>query len=330
MQVLVSGLLLGWFGFELLRGERAAKAMFVAVALIAAIVVASAAFVSAVNLGLEVGGHSSVGWQQISGQNQLKKFSSYEELENFVVSNFEIVDHYDDIFYRGPVSVAVPRSLDGAEGIRKGEGFSADFSTTNIQVGGVDEADIVKSDGKYIYVVSGNRVIIIDVYPAESAKILSEIEENGNPTEIFINGDKLVVFGRTFVRVYDVSCKEEPILKRDVSFDGNYLNSRMIGGYVYVIVISPPIYYSYTWEGSEEPYVGMRDGIPEAESEITLPEISPDGNVRTIQANEIYYFNIPDYSYEFTTIMVINIQDDDEEITTETILMGSANNIFVS
>lgn len=330
MQVLVSGLLLGWFGFELPRGERAAKAMFAAVALIAAIVVASAAFVLAVNPGLEVSGHSSVGWQQISGQNQLKKFSSYEELENFVVSNFEIVRHYDDIFYRGPVSVAVPRSLDGAEGTGKGEGFSADFSTTNIQVEGVDEADIVKGDGKYIYVVSGNRVIIIDAYPAESAKILSEIQENGNPTEIFTNGDKLVVFGWTFVRVYDVSCKEEPTLKRDVSFDGNYFDSRMIGDYVYVIVISPPIYYSYTWEESEDSYVGIKHGISGIEFEITLPEISINGNVRTTQATEIYYFDVSDYSYEFTTIMAINTQDDDEEIKTETILMGAAHNIFVS
>lgn len=328
MQVLVSLVLWGWFGFELVRRERAAKAMFVAVALIAAIVVASAAFVLSVNFGLEVSGNSSVGGQQIIEQNQLKKFSSHEELENFVVTNLGTVEHYYDSLDFSPVSIAVPWSLDGAEGIRKGEGFSTDFSTTNIQVEGVDEADIVKSDGKYIYVVSGNKVIIIEAYPAESARILSEIQENGNPTEIFINGDKLVVFGRTFVRVYDVSCKGEPTLKRDVSFDGNYFDSRMIGGYVYVIVISPPIYY--TREGSEDSYVGVKSRIPEIKFEITLPEISINGNVRTIRATEIYYFDVPDYSYEFTTIMTINTESDDEEITTETILMGTAHNIFVS
>jgi uncharacterized secreted protein with C-terminal beta-propeller domain len=69
---------------------------------------------------------------------------------------------------------------------------------------------------------------------------------------------------------------------------------------------------------------------PEVKFEISLPEISITGNVRTIQATEIYYFDVPDYSYEFTTIMAINTQDDDEEITTETILMGTAHDIFVS
>jgi uncharacterized secreted protein with C-terminal beta-propeller domain len=273
---------------------------------------------------------SSIREQQISGQDQLKKFSSYEELEDFVVANLEIVGHYYDSIDFSPVSMPVPLSFGRAEGIGKEDSFSADFSTTNIQVEGVDEADIVKNDGKYIYVVSGNRVTIIDAYPAESAKILSEIEENGNPTEIFINGDKLVVFGWTFVKVYDVSCKEEPILKRDVSFDGSYFDSRMIGDYVYVIIISSPIYYPYTWEESEDSYVGIKYRTPEVKFEITLPEISINGNVRTIQATEIYYFDVPDYSYEFTTIMAINTQDDDEEITTETILMGTAHDIFVS
>ena len=58
-------------------------------------------------------------------------------------------------------------------------GAKADsYSTTNVQVAGVDEADIVKNDGKYIYVVSGGKLIIADAYPAEDAKILSSISPN--------------------------------------------------------------------------------------------------------------------------------------------------------
>lgn len=42
---------------------------------------------------------------------------------------------------------------------------ASDFSTTNIQVAGVDEADFVKNDGKYIYIKSGDTLTIVDAFP---------------------------------------------------------------------------------------------------------------------------------------------------------------------
>ncbi|MBQ9861422.1 MAG: beta-propeller domain-containing protein, partial [Clostridia bacterium] len=43
------------------------------------------------------------------------------------------------------------------------KGTSSDeHSETNLQVAGVDEADIVKTDGRYLYVLSGERVVIVD------------------------------------------------------------------------------------------------------------------------------------------------------------------------
>ncbi|MCK4405298.1 MAG: beta-propeller domain-containing protein, partial [Hadesarchaea archaeon] len=247
---------------------------------------------------------SAAGLNQISGQNQLKKFSSYEELENFVKTN---AGDYGKYYYEWSLldgSAFMPRFSGSGEA-------QIDYSTTNIQVEGVDEADIVKSDGRYIYVVSGNKVVIINAYPVENARVLSEIEAGERPTDLFINGNKLVVFGLAHVKVYDVSDRENPLLTRDVSFDGRYFNSRMIGSYVYVIINSPTI---YNWE-----------------EKINLPCISSNGNTKTVPATEIYYFeNIADYSYEFTTIMAINAQDDEEEITSETFLIGTTQNIFVS
>ncbi|MFQ6129309.1 MAG: beta-propeller domain-containing protein [Candidatus Hadarchaeaceae archaeon] len=292
-----------------LNEEQRANLSFVTVILIVATVAALATPILIIAAGPD----------QISGQIQLKKFSSYEELENFVRADASDYDRYY-------LELSVPMPLrfadafgwaeSGGRGLDdiKYSGASeaqVDYSTTNIQVEGVDEADIVKSDGKYIYVVSGNKVVIIDAYPAENARILSEIGVNGNPVEIFINGNKLIVLGWTYVKVYDVSDRENPILTRDVSFDGHYFNSRMVGDYVYVIINSPTIYY-----GAEK---------------INLPYISSNGNTKTVPATEVYYFeNIPDYSYEFTTIMAINTQKDDEEITSETFLIGTTQNIFVS
>jgi len=59
----------------------------------------------------------------------------------------------------------------------------------------VDEADIIKSDGKYIYAVVGQDVIIISAYPAEEAKVIKKINFTDSISDIYIQGDKLVVFG---------------------------------------------------------------------------------------------------------------------------------------
>ena len=245
---------------------------------------------------------------QISGY-QLKKFSSYGELEYFVRTNVSNYVYYESFLDRNVfrnVFIPLPAS---SKSYGRGDETGVDYSTTNIQVEGVDEADIVKSDGKYIYVVSGNKVVIIDAYPAEGARILSEIETNESPIELFINGDKLVMLGWAFVKVYDVSNRENPLLTRDVSFDGQYFDSRMVGSHVYVIINSPALY----------------------DNKIILPHISSNGNTKTVPATEIYYFeNTHDYSYGFTTVMAINAQDDGEDVTSETFLIGATQNIFVS
>ena len=277
-------------------------------------------------------------------QNQLKRFSSYEEMESFLKTNLDQFDPYSGTRLYAPAllgRVATPMAARAPEFSYTVDDFSyiiddttsntsTDFSTTNIQIEGVDEADIVKSDGKYIYVVSKNKVFIISAYPAENAKILSQIEESGYPSELFINGDKLAVLGREFVRIYDVSDKENPVLTRNISFNGYYFNSRMIGNFVYLIVNSGQIDCTYTWT----PVIlwpGIGYEVRRVKNlEITLPEIVVNGEARTVQANEICCSDAPDRSYKFITVMAINTQDDSEEISTETILMGTAQNLFVS
>ncbi|MCX6800573.1 MAG: beta-propeller domain-containing protein [Candidatus Diapherotrites archaeon] len=78
-------------------------------------------------------------------------------------------------------------------------GGTTDYSKTNVQVEGVDEADIVKSDGKYIYNISQGRLIITDAYPIENSSIVSKTDLNElGPVEMFISGDKLVLFGTKY------------------------------------------------------------------------------------------------------------------------------------
>ncbi len=141
-----------------------------------------------------------------------------------------------------------------------------DYSATNIQVIGVDEADFVKNDGKYIYLISDGALVIIDAYPAEQARIVSTTPIRESPEEIFLEGDRLVVFAsgndEIFIKpagsiapvpswrqatkalVFDISDRSAPDLERTISMTGSYYDSRMIGDYVYTITTEPVDYYS--------------------------------------------------------------------------------------
>src|SRR4030043_354100 len=212
------------------------------------------------------------------GGNQITQFTSYGELRDFVETNAGYKQFYWG-FSRGDVFLAPS----GAENADLAPAVSG-HSTTNIQVAGVDEADIVKTDGEYIYLASGNKTIIVQAYPPGPARILSEIEVEGRVIGIFINGDRLVVFEeetpyyvlydngwdsaeksympyispKVYVKVYDVSDRENPQLRRELSTNGQYVSSRMIGDYAYVVV-NEPVY--------------------EQDDEINLPKIGSGDNV---------------------------------------------------
>jgi inhibitor of cysteine peptidase len=268
------------------------------------------------------------------GGNQISRFSSYWELQYFIETNAQ--SQYATWRDSGNVwfeinGGVVPLAPTPAE-------IAPDYSATNIQVAGVDEADIVKTDGEYIYVVSGNKTIIVKAYPPEQAQVLSEIELEGTVIGIFINGDRLVVFEeetpyypyndirwgptgeiympliispKIFIKVYDVSDRENPQLQRDISADGQYISSRMIGDYAYV-VINEPVYGE--------------------ENQVELPRIYSGGDEKgtEIPATDIYYSDVADYYYTYTTIIAINTQNDDQEPTYETILLGASSNVYVS
>jgi inhibitor of cysteine peptidase len=79
-----------------------------------------------------------------------------------------------------------------------------DHSETNVQVQGVDESDIVKTDGQYIYQVNGNRIIIAKAYPADQMSIVNTItfdSETFYPSEIYLDSRYLIVIGNTYYSI---------------------------------------------------------------------------------------------------------------------------------
>ncbi|MFZ3077107.1 MAG: beta-propeller domain-containing protein [Candidatus Aenigmatarchaeota archaeon] len=292
---------------------------------------------------------------QQTADNQPKQFSSAAEMNAFInassgmgFSGGVMTGAASEMSTQKSVSDISQQSSSESGAPSSG---SVDYSRTNIQVAGVDEADIVKTDGKYIYAVSGSNVLILDAYPAENASIISQIETNGTVGEIYINGNRLVVFGqenyqysilatktatgvsdmsgaisekmtasesvmrpyyyspRTFISVYDVSDKANPSLARNISVDGIYYESRMIGDYVYVIANQPV----YNYGGGSVP----------------LPVLYSNSVARETPASDIYYFGMPDSSFIFTNIVSLNTQTAAEPLS-KTFLMGYSQSIYVS
>jgi len=258
-----------------------------------------------------------------SSSSPLKKFSSYEELKTFIKASSRVHPYYYQEPSGGSIlsanfagdSKSILMSLYGLESSAMVV-YVPSYSKTNIQVEGVDEADVVKTDGEHIYLISSKNVTIVKAYPAEEAEILFQIELNGTLKGAFINGDKLVIFEETringtltHIKVYDVSDKENPDLKRDYSTDGNYFNSRMIGDYVYAVI---------------------NHGVRLIEGEVVLPKIHSNRGAEEIDVSGIYYSDVPDYAYTFTTIVALNTQNDEEEPTHESMLLGAARGMYVS
>lgn len=127
-------------------------------------------------------------------------------------------------------------------------GSAADHSGTYLQVEGIDEADIVKTDGSYIYFVNNSKEVVI--YSAEDGKTekLSTIGYSGVENyidDIYLSGDRLITVGNyykdgsqdpcTGIVVYDISDRNDPKELYDFSQSGIILSSRMTGGYVYLV-----------------------------------------------------------------------------------------------
>ncbi|WP_437634611.1 beta-propeller domain-containing protein [Sorangium sp. So ce854] len=73
-------------------------------------------------------------------------------------------------------------------------GGAPTYSETNTQVAGVDEADIVKTDGNNIYVLHGQSFYTLAAWPASSLAVGSSLAIEGQPLEMFVADDKVVVY----------------------------------------------------------------------------------------------------------------------------------------
>ena len=59
---------------------------------------------------------------------------------------------------------------------------------------GVDEADFIKNDGEFVYVLSEDGLHVIDAWPAPDAHEIAHLPCPGEPRRLYLAGDRLLVY----------------------------------------------------------------------------------------------------------------------------------------
>jgi len=146
-----------------------------------------------------------------------------------------------------------------------------DHSDTNVQVAGVDEADLVNTDGEYLYVLDGDELVILDAWPADELTELSRTPIDDSVIAMYLAGNRVTVISQKFgwrpwyrgpfalpligttvdllpgwdygyskpetiVTVLDVSDRLHPETIEQTRLEGTLTTSRAIDGRVYLVL----------------------------------------------------------------------------------------------
>lgn len=290
--------------------------------------------------------------EKLALQKEIKKFASYEEMAAFLEKAAQ--ESYSGGYSTRALTTLSSPSIETApmaptatpqyfSDIAVGSASDAkvpstpDFSQTNIQVEGVDEADIIKTDGNYVYALVRNKLHIIKSLPAAESAIVASIDFKSRPQELFINDDRLAVFGvdsefqstelyrsfprsseYTYLSIYDISDRAAPKEIRTLRYEGNYFSSRMIGSRVYLVTNT--YYYGYDIDPVPLPRVIEHNAV--------LPSTCAEG--ASCFAPDAYYFDIPYESYTLATLSSVNLADAASPIEGDVYVLPSAENMYVS
>ncbi len=177
---------------------------------------------------------------------------------------------------------------------------SSDYSQTNVRQEGVDEADIAKTDGRYLYILedSGREIAIVDTKDQDMKKIASvDVGAKEYIQEFYVVPDRkkmVVICGRqaegtmmedplytnggignngvTIAVTYNIQDPERPEEEGRVNQSGEYRSSRMADGYLYLF--SEVYLWGEVVPGEPRTFVPLINGETILEKNIYLPPVS--------------------------------------------------------
>ena len=287
---------------------------------------------------------NEVKYEEVSKTGDLPKVDNFENLYAMLEKRVEkekniILD-----------SVTTNQSTSADSAVLNEAATSAeDFSKTNVQVEGVDEADIVKTDGNFIYYLTNSALTITDV---NNVKLVSKVEFDNKefePQEIFLKDNKIVIIGitnheteekniantecyyptnetYTVAKIYNIDDRENPKLERTVEIEGYYLSSRMIGDNVYLI--SNKYIYAYLCKDYKQSQLDEEEFKPQYIDTATGEEI------KSIGFDCIYY--IPEFEdTNYLNIAAFNITNNEPANITSYLgggsqVYSSATNLYIT
>ena len=298
----------------------------------------------------------------------MKTFSSYEELKNYLVANAQGTGYQyregplDTKFFGTPSPVPAQPAPSPVSAAESGSS-TATYSTTNIQVAGVDEADTVKTDGKYIYTITStpysydytssmppeygsfaqNIIYIVKADPRD-ARVVAKItlDNDTYPAGIFLSEDssRLVVLASQYQVYAYAQGEQKGMLYPYRSQVNTFINVYDISDKAY-----PVLTRNFTISGSyfnsrmigDYVYAVVSQSAYVLESgELPLPAVYKGTGVSDIALSTIYYSdtayyaNIESNYFTYNTFVSLNVKDDAQEPTNKTLLMGGASTMYVS
>lgn len=187
-----------------------------------------------------------------------------------------------------------------------------EFSGTNTQVAGVDEPDIIKTDGQRILSLVDGVIQYVDV-SGESPQLLGSlrVSRHGWGERMLLSGDTVLVFlpadwesdalgdaefgrmimpsmsQRTRVVQVDISDPAAMRVERSLIIDGRYLSARAVDGTVRVVISSHPAQLGFVYpstEAGEEVATNANRGVIEAS---TIEQWLPSFSLRDADDNEV-------------------------------------------
>ncbi|GHT84050.1 hypothetical protein FACS18947_0930 [Bacteroidia bacterium] len=281
---------------------------------------------------------------------------NYDEvIEQLSATNWaKVVPEEDGMI--GPVPEMVTQSVndsaesavqEGSTDVAKGDstasnsgGSTQNHSATNLQVEGVDEGDIVKTDGNYLYIIARNRVVrIIEINGKEMKEIAVVQMENSNGEEevieIYLTGKTLNVITQSYANsleqtdnetyymdyraittlyTYSLANPEKPKCTGKVSQDGNYHTSRKVNGYVYLFTSFYP--------------TGIRpldDVARGTASETVIPYV----NEKMVAASDIYLPVEPYGGVGYTVMSSVSMKVPDK-VTDQKVILQNAGQFTIT
>ncbi|SDN29543.1 Secreted protein containing C-terminal beta-propeller domain [Psychrobacillus sp. OK028] len=192
-------------------------------------------------------------------------FHVYKELPT-VQSQAELKAHFEMVMKLQNIhnkNFAFPESTEESAEVSSDAKGGGDYSTTNNQVEGVDEADIVKTNGTHIYSITENNVSIVNIEDPTKMKEETKIRfgQDYYPMQLFLTDKTLIVLAQknsyqtlqyeedsnnearmympmnsmTTALFYDISNPSAPKLQREVGTEGNMSGARLTDDTLYYV-----------------------------------------------------------------------------------------------